>query len=161
MLSFSGMFKSIFSKIPSRYLIATYISIMVIVPILAIGILLIRNNKSPQTPQTPQVEGTSTVTKEVDLSEVLSEKETIIEEVSKLITLPAGEIPIIATVTDADNLNSQPLFKDAQNGYKVLIYAQAKKAIVYDPVNKKIINIGPINIDTSFDSATPASSLVP
>ena len=89
----------------------------------------------------------------------------LIEEVGKLIVLPADEEPTIATVTDPEQLKSQAFFANAQKGYKVLLYATAKKAILYDPINKKIIEVAPINIGaptgetpgTTPDSTTPVT----
>lgn len=72
----------------------------------------------------------------------------LIAEVGKLIALPADEEPTIATVTDPEQLKSQAFFASAQKGFKVLLYATAKKAILYDPINKKIIEVAPINIGT-------------
>lgn len=69
----------------------------------------------------------------------------LVSEVGKLIDLPSGEDPTLATVTDVTKLQNQPFFSRAKNGDKVLIYTQAKKAILYDPNAKKIIDITPIN----------------
>lgn len=76
------------------------------------------------------------------------EVKKLVAEVGKLIALPEGEDPTIATVTDIEKLRDQPFFQKAKNGDKVLIYTQAKKAILYDPQAKKIIDVAPINIGT-------------
>jgi hypothetical protein len=90
------------------------------------------------------------------------ETETLIARVSRLIVLPEGEEPTIATVSDPERLKDQPFFAKAKVGDKVLIYTNAKKAILYDPVNNKIVEVAPINIGTSqsttqstTQSATP------
>ncbi|MFC1649695.1 LytR C-terminal domain-containing protein [Patescibacteria group bacterium] len=70
----------------------------------------------------------------------------IVEEVGKLIDLPEGEDPTIATVSDVDKVRSQPFFTNAQNGDKVIIYPDSRKAILYRPSTGKIIEIGSINI---------------
>src|SRR3989304_6601820 len=62
------------------------------------------------------------------------ETKKIVSEVGKLIDLPAGEDPTVATVTDIAKLKDQPFFQKAKNGDKVLIYTNSKKAILYDPV---------------------------
>ena len=67
------------------------------------------------------------------------------EEVGKIFVLPKNEIPTIATVSDPSALKNQAFFADAKKGDKVLIYTNAKKAILYDPVIKKIINVAPVN----------------
>ncbi|MDP2630898.1 MAG: hypothetical protein Q8P56_05845 [Candidatus Uhrbacteria bacterium] len=76
----------------------------------------------------------------------VSEVEQLLAAVGKLIVLPEGETPTIATVSDLEKLKSQPFFVNAKNGDKVLIYTNAKKAILYDPVANKIIEVAPINI---------------
>lgn len=74
------------------------------------------------------------------------EVKRLIDEVGKLIALPSGEEPTVATITDIDKLKDQPFFQNAKNGDKVLIYTQAKKAILYNPAAKKIIDVAPVNI---------------
>ena len=78
----------------------------------------------------------------------LTQEETIklVAKVSKLIVLPEGEIPTIATVADPEKLQSQPFFAKAKKGDKVLIYANAKRAILYDVEGNKILEVAPINI---------------
>lgn len=76
------------------------------------------------------------------------EVKKVVLEVGKLIDLPAGEDPTIATVTDITKLKDQPFFQKAKNGDKVLIYTNARKAILYDPVAKKVLDVAPINIGT-------------
>lgn len=70
------------------------------------------------------------------------------EKVGKLMELPVGEEPTIATVTDADKLRSQAFFTHAQNGDRVLIFPNTKKAVLYRPSINKIIEVGPVNIGT-------------
>lgn len=87
----------------------------------------------------------------------LAQEETkkLLADVSKLIVLPEGENPTIATVTDPERLRDQPFFAKAKKGDKVLIYTNAKKAILYDPVNNKIVEVAPINIGTPSQTSTP------
>lgn len=77
---------------------------------------------------------------------VQEEKKRIVAEVNKLIDLPAGEDPTVATVTDIDKLKDQSFFQKAKNGDKVLIYTSARKAILYDPVSHKVMDVAPINV---------------
>lgn len=85
-----------------------------------------------------------------------SEQAALITEVGKLIVLPTGEQPTIATVSDIAKLRSQSFFSHAQNGDKVLIYTKAQKAILYDPFANKIVEVGPISLTQV--SPTPARS---
>jgi hypothetical protein len=77
---------------------------------------------------------------------VQQEDEKLIAAVGKLTVLPEGEKPTIATVTDPEKLKDQPFFINAKKGNKVLIYANAKKAILYDPIANMIIDVAPINL---------------
>jgi|SRR3989344_772766 len=78
----------------------------------------------------------------------LAKEETtkLVAQVSKLIVLPEGEVPTVATVSDPDKLKDQPFFAKAKKGDKVLLYANARKAILYDVENNKIVDVAPINI---------------
>ncbi len=83
--------------------------------------------------------------------EIVSQEETkdLVSRVGKLMVLPEGETPTIATVSDPSVLQDQVFFADAEKGDKVLIYANAKKAILYSPTLNKIITIAPLNIGSS------------
>lgn len=75
-----------------------------------------------------------------------AEIKALVAKVGKLLVLPEDETPTVATVSDPEKLKDQQFFTDAKKGDKVLIYTNAKKAILYDPVANKIITIAPINI---------------
>lgn len=72
--------------------------------------------------------------------------DNLVAQVGKLVDLPTGQTPTIATVTDSKKLASQTFFKNAVNGDKVLIYTQAKRAVLYRPSTNKVIEIAPLNI---------------
>lgn len=82
----------------------------------------------------------------------------IITEVGKIIKLPEGEVPTMATISDISKLNDQAFFKNGKNGNVLLVYSQAGKAILYDPVDKKIVEIAPVN---SNGSPAPATQIKP
>lgn len=83
----------------------------------------------------------------------------LVDEVGKLMDLPPAEVPQIATVTDVTKLQGQSFFARAKNGDKVLIYQGAQKAILYDPIAKKIVEVAPINVGTpSAQVASPSAS---
>lgn len=75
------------------------------------------------------------------------EVQNLVEEVGRIIELPQGETPTVATVTDMEAVKDQQFFQNAQNGDKVLIYANAKKAFLYRPSERKIIEVGVVNIN--------------
>lgn len=89
------------------------------------------------------------------------EAKALIRRVSELIVLPEDEQPTIATVTDIERLKDQPFFAKAKNGDKVLIYTNAKKAILYDPVSNKIVEVAPVNIGTPQAPTPPEIPLAP
>lgn len=76
---------------------------------------------------------------------VAKETKEVVSKVSKLVSLP-DEQPTIATVADPEVLKDQAFFAKAQKGDKVLIYTNAKKAILYSVTLNKILDIAPLNI---------------
>jgi hypothetical protein len=83
----------------------------------------------------------------------------LITAVGMLIMLPTNEQPRIATVNDKNQLPLNPFFANAENGDKVLIYSQAKKAILYRPSINKIIEVSVLDIESN--NPTPAVSASP
>ena len=73
------------------------------------------------------------------------ELDLALSQIGKLIVLPVGETPTLATVSDPEKLKDQPFFTNAQKGDKVLIYTIARKAILYSPTLNKIIEVAPVN----------------
>lgn len=69
-----------------------------------------------------------------------------VASIGKLVDLPSGETPTLATVNDPAKLKGQAFFANSKVGDQVLIYTQAKKAILYRPSTNKIIEIAPVNI---------------
>lgn len=89
------------------------------------------------------------------------EVNNLITEVGVLIVLP-DEVPTIATVSDLEQLKNQPFFAKAKIGDKVLIYAVARKAILYSPSEKKIVEVAPLLIGENTPSSnTPTPSTSP
>jgi predicted alpha/beta-hydrolase family hydrolase len=73
----------------------------------------------------------------------------VVAAVGKLMELPAGETPFLATVMSKDDLQSQAFFKNAEKGDKLLVYAKAMKAILYRPKVNKVIEVEPIVLNDS------------
>lgn len=82
-------------------------------------------------------------------TQALKEAKELTAKVSKLVVLPEGETPTVATVSDPEALKEQAFFKGATKGDKVLIYAQARKAYLYSVEMNKIIDVAPLNIGSS------------
>ena len=74
------------------------------------------------------------------------DNQKLLSEVGKIIELPSNESPTVAVVSDKEKLSGNVFFKNSQNGDKVLIFAEAKKAILYRPSTKKLIEVANINL---------------
>lgn len=90
-----------------------------------------------------------------------AEVKSLVSKVGRLMILPTSETPTIATVSDPEALKDQTFFVDAKKGDKVLIYSNAKKAILYDPKADKIVNIAPLNAEAPAPTTTPDTSKSP
>ncbi len=66
-------------------------------------------------------------------------------EVSKVMVLPKTETPTVANISDVSKLKDRTFFANAENGDKVLIYKEAKKAIIYRPSSKQIVEVATYN----------------
>lgn len=75
-----------------------------------------------------------------------AQADAVVSKVSQLIVLPTDEKPTVATVTDPSKLKDQPFFANAKAGDEVLLYTNAKKAVLYDPTANKIVDVAPINL---------------
>jgi len=81
-----------------------------------------------------------------------------IDRVKHHVLLPTNEIPTVATVSNVEALKSQAFFANAKNGDKVLVYTNAKKAYLYDPVADIVVEVGPIVITPP--SPTPGGPIL-
>jgi hypothetical protein len=89
-----------------------------------------------------------------------NEVKDLVNKVGKLIELPEGEDPTLATVSDKSQLPPQPFFARAQNGDKVLIYQKAKKAFLYRPTTDKLIEVGPVSTTELSPTVTPPAGVL-
>lgn len=87
-----------------------------------------------------------------------NEAKVLKDKVGKLIQLPS-ETPTVATISDIKKLKDQPFFDGAKNGDKVLIFTEARKAIIYRESENKIINSGPIAVTSDQSQTTSVSVL--
>ncbi len=70
----------------------------------------------------------------------------LVNRVNKLIALPEGEFPTIATVSDPVSLVGNPFFAKAKIGDQILIYTGARKAFLFDPKANIIVEVASINL---------------
>ncbi len=92
---------------------------------------------------------------------IQTDAKKIIESVSKLIRLPKGEDPAVASITDIDKLKDQPVFQNAKNGDKILLFANAHKVIIYDPkanIVDDVVTISSANTVSSSPAVAGASN---
>lgn len=120
----------------------TFVLIVVVVALLAAlsgsVYLLMKEKKKSENP-------TQVATEEAN---------RIKDRLGKLILLPEGVEPTIATVIDADKLREQnaEFYKNAKNGDKLIVYSD--RAILYDMEQNIIINVAPI-LNPSDQGALP------
>lgn len=79
----------------------------------------------------------------------------LVAEVGELIVLPTDEMPTVATVAEPEKLKDQAFFANAKAGDRVLLYTNAKKAILYDPEAHKIVEVAPINLGPDATKTSP------
>ncbi|MCL2110422.1 hypothetical protein FWH30_02485 [Microgenomates group bacterium] len=83
-------------------------------------------------------------------SQAHQEAQDVKAKAARLIQLP-DEDATIATVQDASKLSGQDFFVNAQDGDRVLIFSEAKKAVIYRESADLIINSGPIVINSALE----------
>lgn len=91
-----------------------------------------KNTKTQAAPKKETAEQTST---------------RILREVSKIYALPKDEEPSVAAIEDSSKLNGQTFFDQAQDGDYLLVYPDAKLALIYRAQVGQLINVGPISSD--------------
>ncbi len=125
----------IFRRKPSRRVL--FVSFVLLIAVVG-SILFLLNRQSHQV---------------ADSSKPLPrEAKTLLDELGQKMELPQGETPTMATVTDVSKLDSQPFFKNAQNGDSIIIYSTSRKAILYRRSTHKIIEVAPININSDIQN---------
>lgn len=82
-----------------------------------------------------------------DKPSATEETSDLVERVGRHLVLPQNETPTSATVSDLSKLQGQPFFAKAKVGDRVLIYTQSRKAILYDPVADKIVEVAPVTFN--------------
>lgn len=83
-----------------------------------------------------------------------SETRELVATVGEFLELPAHETPTLATVTDRSKLAADAFFAPAENGDKILIYEESRKAIIYRPSTGKLVNVAVLGA-ASTEQTTP------
>lgn len=79
---------------------------------------------------------------------------SLMAAVGRLIVLPEGEVPTVATVSNPEKLKDQAFFVNAKAGDKVLIFTNAQKAFLYSPTSNRVINVAPLSVGSSNVATT-------
>lgn len=82
------------------------------------------------------------------------EIKALTDQLAKLVVLPEGEEPVVATVTDKERLKDQAVFAKAENGDKIVIYAKTQKAYIYRPSKNVLVDVIPVNIGNQQTAIT-------
>lgn len=122
--------------------------VAVIIVIAAIGFSLKSNQETNRLKQ--ELESLQQTQQQPSDDEV----NKLVAEIGKLIVLPEGENPTLATITDKEKLKDVPFFSKAENGDKVLIYVTARKAYLFRPSTQKIIEVATLNLNTATQDFT-------
>lgn len=85
------------------------------------------------------------------------EIQEITQIISQYMELP-DEQANLATVTDKSKFVTQPFFQNAENDDKILIFRDAKRAILYRPSTQKIIDVAPLITDQNNSANTSETS---
>jgi hypothetical protein len=106
------------------------LTIIAIAVVILISIIYITNKRSND------LENRNIAEQETQIKNSLS----IVEKVGQLTQLPKDESPLIYDVVDPVKLEGKdPFFAGASAGDKVLVYKNAKTAILYNPTQNIII----------------------
>jgi hypothetical protein len=75
----------------------------------------------------------------------MEQANAILVNVGKLIQLP-NEQPTMATINDAASVKeAQPFLINAENGDVLIVYSNAREALLYRPATNKLIAVGPVD----------------
>lgn len=115
-----------------------------VIPVLVLGLIA-----ATSTTYAAQLSVQLSQLKQNPEAQAQQEAVRLVETVGALIDLPTDETPTIATVSEPEKLKDQPFFAKAQAGDKVLIYANAKKAVLFNPTLNKVMDITQLTLDTT------------
>lgn len=97
-----------------------------------------------------------------------SEVTSLTSKIGKLIVLPSNESPTATTISDVKKLKGQFFFRNAKKNDKLLVYPNAKWAVLYRPSQNKIIEAGAFSgiqevvaTPTAIPSPTPTLTPTP
>jgi hypothetical protein len=78
-------------------------------------------------------------------------KQRILSKVENLYMLPEGT-PTVAQVQNKDQLSGQAFYEKVENGDYLVVYDQAKLALIYREAADKLVNVAPIALGDPFEN---------
>lgn len=134
--------------------------VLLIIAVSVGGRLLLANHHFNFAFHLPKAKQLKTQVATVSPDELIREKNAqIIASAAKQIALPSDEQPLLATVSDKNELQNQDFFKQAENGDKILLFPKHKKAFLYRPSMDRVLAQAPlIYQDGSQDASVAAAA---
>lgn len=77
--------------------------------------------------------------------------QTMTQTINQSVALPKDETPVVATVTDQNQLPKQTFFSFARNGDKILMYKKHKLAVLFRPSTNAVVTKATLD----FQDVTP------
>ena len=93
--------------------------------------------------------GSRCVPEEIEAESVpnyISETEKLLDLAGQLTNLPAEE-PYVITLQNINELKDSEFFMDAADGDRVLIFPEARRAVIYREAEHRVIVEGPIDLE--------------
>lgn len=85
-----------------------------------------------------------------------SEAQRYYNEISPYVEVPAGEVPTVLNVSDAEAVKKDnAALTDIKNGDKMLFFAKSRKLVVYRPGTKKVVAVVSL-ANPSASTTTPS-----
>lgn len=78
------------------------------------------------------------------------------DAVKNVMELPDDEEPVIATITDPEQLKDQEFFENAKTGDKILMYKEKKLAVLYRMESNEIITYAELEFSDEYTSSESA-----
>lgn len=93
------------------------------------------------------------------ISSELILKENILQDLGKRMDLPTDEDPTAILIEDPEKASQEQVFyTNAVKGDVVVVYPNAKKAIIWSPSRMKIVNVGIVDIQEAQAEDTDTAS---
>ena len=86
-----------------------------------------------------------------------TKQQQVVDKIAKAVELP-GEAPTVVTVADKTRLTNKQLADKVDNGDMILVFAQAKRLVIYRPSIAKVTNMLTFANTAELSSGTSSAS---